>query len=291
MVVGNSHASAFWVAALDAQTTRLAPGSRTAVGLGPNTEPIEWMTLLVDEREPPTPANSEIRKDWKDDYGELVSEIAAETESADVVVVVWRGFQVDALALIEVGDPFDFFENGTDDGVDSDRTLVPFSAVEDAMKQRVEVDRLSLLLRAMPRERTVVLAPPPPLPVEAVRDRLIEGEWFRSQAAQLGFEPESMPLVDDQIRAKMWRVLCRCHEIVAAENGVRFVMPPDDVLADSGLRHPRFWGTDALHANPAYAARCLDALLSDEVMTSASVNSRIATLRHENAGENQGARA
>jgi hypothetical protein len=265
MVIGNSHAAMFWTAACASaqRDAQIRPITRRAL-VSPG-DPFEWSILGIDEAEALPISDQQDECNWRGDFDAVVSRIAAPAAEVDHVLVVWRGFQVDALALVVIGQMFDFLEQ-PDDRIAHGAAVVPLTMVTEALEQTLDVEQFVLLLQALPQLRATVLVPPPPLPGDEVRTRLTTAHdsWFKGRAEAAGYDMESVPLVPDPVRAKTWRVFARCYAKVAEASGVGFLMPPADAFAESGLRDQRFWGDDMIHANAAYATRCIEALLGEK---------------------------
>jgi hypothetical protein len=146
---------------------------------------------------------------------------------------------------------------------------VPRSAVEEALHKTLELelyrDLLSSLSEAVPSGRLLVLGPPPPLAGAVARERLAEAEWFskRREVAAFG-DPSTVPMVEDRVRHKLWRVLLQAHATIGEEFGAHFVPPPSSSFGDDGTLRPEYLSEDAQHANPEYGrlylARVLEVL-------------------------------
>ena len=225
-MIGNSHAAVFWIAACasaqkDAQNQTDNPeGARIA------RRPIRMVNPGIDEAAAVPISDQQDECNWRGDFDAVVSRVAAAAAEVDHVLVVWRGFQVDALALVVIGRMFDFLEQPEDRIADC-ATVVPLTMVTEALEQTLDVEQFVKLLQALPQLRATVLVPPPPLPGDEVRARLTTSHdsWFKERAEAAGYDMESVPLVPDPVRAKTWRVFARCYAKIAEASGVGFLMP------------------------------------------------------------------
>jgi hypothetical protein len=100
--------------------------------------------------------------------------------------------------------------------------------------------------------RLCFLAPPPPLPEIAVRERMPNEAHFVAVAGQLGIDLSNVPLVDQGVRLRLWRVMIDGYRQVADANGADFVGPPPEAADADGLLRRSFWNFDVTHANPEY---------------------------------------
>ncbi len=138
--------------------------------------------------------------------------------------------------------------------------LIPCSVVDAFVRQRLEQnDRLRELLAECVGRRLPVgmLIPPPPLPEEAVRERLAHGPHFVKVLEQLGETAADVPIVPDPVRQRLWTLMADTYRTFAEENELHILVPPDDAFDGLGMLASSYWGQDPTHANGAYGAAVL----------------------------------
>jgi hypothetical protein len=273
VVVGQSHVAAVWEASLR-ESRRSGPVARVElrrITCGPLDEALWEVTLRLASQAidgvTRGPGIENIESDWRRDWQTHLERMTASAAQAGAAAVLWKGFQIDALALVLVGFPFDVL---LDDGAaDLRSTLVPRSAVEEALYEMLELDLYRDLLGSLSEVvspgRLLVLGPPPPIAGTLARERLVEAEWFSTRSRLAGFaDPSAVPMVEDRVRHKLWRVLLDVHATIGAEFGACFVPPPFSSFGEDGTLRPEYSGKDAHHANPDYGrlylAEVLEAL-------------------------------
>ena len=68
----------------------------------------------VGEAEASPISNQQDDCDWRGDFDVVLPWITVAAEEVDDVLVVWRGFEVEGLALVVIGRMFDFLEQPED---------------------------------------------------------------------------------------------------------------------------------------------------------------------------------
>jgi hypothetical protein len=187
--------------------------------------------------------------------------LAGLLEEADHVAVQWDGNQMNARCLISGGEDFDVILPGADGAgrspVDS-LEIVPYAVVEEfsraSLAHRPELARIMELCRSGRPRRLAILGPPPPLPTAAVRERLAAEKFFVQRATQLGVPLEEVPLVQDDVRCRLWQILSNGYRAFAVGHGAVFLESPSAAVDESGLLKEEFWGPTATHANSHYGA-------------------------------------
>ena len=281
LIIGQSHAAALWAGALrggseDAKPHGTAPLRCRRYPFDPIAGPLWEVTLSLatpqaDRVTAGPPQLQDEEGEWRKDWDGHVRMFAARAAEAGAAAVIWKGFQLDVLALVLVGPSFDVVLDGAHQVPGT--TLVPRSAVEEALYELLEMELYRDLLQAfvdvLPGGRVAVLAPPPPIAGSFAREHLAGGDWLRTKVERLGLDdPSTVPFVDDSVRHKLWRILLQVHESVAAEFGATFVPPPAESLSADGTLRTEFVREDAQHANAEYGAlylaKIVEALRSSE---------------------------
>ena len=196
---------------------------------------------------------------WYEPLVELV-------EAADCIAVQWGGGWMGHRALIARGAEFDVMlpESATDQEQIVGE-VIPYSAVAEFAWSKISgngrVARLMDLCEEVRPRKLAILGPPPPLPTEAVRERLPDSRWFVDRAQELGIRLEDVPIVGDATRIKLWRVMYDVYRMFGAQHGATLLEPPASVFDTSGALRSEFWGNDVLHANAEYGWRYLERVL------------------------------
>jgi hypothetical protein len=184
------------------------------------------------------------------------------------IAVLWQGSHLSTQMTFAVGSEFDVVLPGECNGpVPAGAEVIPYAAVEELMRTPLEMDpafRAAIALLGSPpfEGKVSFLAPPPPLPIEAVRERLTVEPFFTEKAQQLGLDLTAVRLVPDRIRVKVWKILVSVYGALADRYGARLIAPPSEAADEMGLLAPEYWGGDVTHASPAYGRLYLEKILS-----------------------------
>jgi hypothetical protein len=145
--------------------------------------------------------------------------------------------------------------------------VVPYAAVEELLWGTLAKDpafsaAFALIGSAPAASKLSFLAPPPPLPIEAVRECLEVEPFFAQKAAQLGVELKTVKLVPDTVRAKVWKVLLGVYKALAQRYGAPLILPPTAATDAAGVLARDFWSGDVTHANADYGRLYVQTILS-----------------------------
>lgn len=188
----------------------------------------------------------------------------SEAAAAAYVFLLWWGNQVNLRALLQVGPPFDVVLPTDTEAPEPEAELVPCSAVEAYVRKSLAGDGVlpDVLAQAHEHGSSVCfLAPPPPLPSEAVRDRLAQSPHWMPVLDELGLRAADAEIVADRVRVRLRALLLEEYESFASDHGASFLLPPQEATDDAGLLREEFWSTDVSHANPLYGVLYLRQLL------------------------------
>jgi hypothetical protein len=205
---------------------------------------------------------------WLDQPEGHLEDAAPLFEGMDYVLVLWRGEQLSVSVTFAFGPEFDVVLPGErDEPTPAGVELVPYAVVEETMLAAFDSDpafRAALGFLSSPRwaDKLRFLAPPPPLPVEAVRERLAIEPFFVEMARNLGIDLAAAPLVPDRVRVKVWKVFLSVYESLAGRYGCRLIPPPGESADERGTLAPAYWGHDVTHAGVEYGRLYLEKILS-----------------------------
>jgi hypothetical protein len=182
------------------------------------------------------------------------------------VVLMWGGNQMNLRSLLADGPPFDVIlptTVGEPEVVEGAR-IIPCAAV-----RRYVGDQLAAAGDLEPAiaaasdagAATLFLGPPPPIPADAVRQRLGDSPHFVGIMKQFGISPGDAPIVPDAVRQRLWRLLTDTYEGYALDHGMTFLGPPEESFDDRGMLDAPFWGADATHGNADYGSRYMTRVL------------------------------
>lgn len=180
--------------------------------------------------------------------------------------LIWEGSQVTVHGLLLEGPRFDVILPADRDRVaDPGVELIPCSAVESQV--RAPLDRDEQLSELIDRgieggARVWLMAPPPPLPEPAVRQRLGSEPHFAARLGELGLAAADVPVVAEAVRVRLHTLLLGVYRQFAADRGAEFCPPPARVADRAGLLLPACWGKDITHGSAAYGAAYLEELLA-----------------------------
>jgi hypothetical protein len=179
--------------------------------------------------------------------------------------VLWRGNQLSIRATLLDGPEFDVvLPSDLDRPADPRVEVIPCSVFQSIVRTSLADDRvLGDLISASRRSgaRLWMLAPPPLLPDQAVRDRLAQQPQFVARLSQFRRAPDDVRLVPSRVRARLRSLLLDVYSDFAIKQGVGFVPPPMESSDDAGMLLPKYWGTDVTHGNAAYGAAYLREVL------------------------------
>jgi len=183
------------------------------------------------------------------------------------VVLMWGGNQMNLRAMLATGPPFDVILPPALGEADyaPDSVLVPCAAVVAYVRNRFDgnAELGDVLATTGPlNAKCLFLAPPPPLPGTAVRERLRDEAHFIRVMKELGVDAATVKLVPDAVRQKLWVLLISTYQALAAEQDSAFLPPPAGTTDAHGMLDERFWGVDATHASAEYGMRYMDEVLS-----------------------------
>jgi hypothetical protein len=187
-----------------------------------------------------------------------------EAAASPQVFLLWWGNQISIRALIAIGPPFDVVLPSDTDQPNPAAEIVPCSAIQRYVRGSLDNDGLlpDVLTRAKAHAAELCfLAPPPPLPRHAIRERLAQSPHWVDVLDELGLSAADAPIVPDRIRARLNTLLLDVYESFAASHGATFLAPPDGVVDEMGMLREEYWGNDASHGNPAYGALYLEKVL------------------------------
>lgn len=160
-----------------------------------------------------------------------------------------------ALALVELEEPFDFLLPGRSDlAVDPARSLVPFAAIEGLLRRRL-ARSLQIIgaLRDLAGGRLVVIESPPPIGDDA-HIRHWSGPWFREHFG------EDWKVVPPTLRYKLWRASSAIYAEACRRHGIVFAPAPATVMVDGMFLRPEGWPENATHGNAWYGERVIAAV-------------------------------
>jgi hypothetical protein len=217
--------------------------------------------LVVTTRRP----DGSERKSPKVSLAELAGQIGP-----NHVVLAWGGNQMNVRALLATGRPFDFVLPGSDatPQPDPDVELIPCAVIGSYVRQRLDDNEMlgQLLDRATGTDTPVtVLGPPPPLPEDAVRQRLSDSPHFVGVMEKLGMVASEVPIVPDPVRGRLWVLMITAYRTFAEHRDLDFVEPPAATIDGRGMLASPYWSTDATHANADYGALVMEAILRSTV--------------------------
>ena len=179
------------------------------------------------------------------------------------------GGMMDSRAMIAGARSFDVVVAGAPHrAVSSDTEVIPSVIPTELVRHTLRDSSTHLvaavdLCRRMEARRITLLAPPPPLPGAAVRDRLGHGPVWPERLAEMGVGAEDVPLVPDGVRHRLWLLSVSAYRDVADELGVEFIAPPAEAQDPQGMLREEFWRDhDAVHANGAYGTLYLQKVRS-----------------------------
>jgi hypothetical protein len=181
------------------------------------------------------------------------------------LALVWWGNQMNVRALLCDARPFDvvLVSDGPTPLAQS-AELIPCSVVEACVRQSLGHEGTLARIIAGARERGAkvsLLGPPPPLPEEAVRERLAMSPHFIKLMEHTKWSPRDAPVVSDQVRRRLHTILLRVYESFAREHGADFLPPPSDVVDADGMLDSLYWSSDVTHANAEYGAKYLQGVI------------------------------
>jgi hypothetical protein len=166
--------------------------------------------------------------------------------------------------IIESGPAFDFVSSELptlplcDGAILVPQALVEarFAALKASLRSAVE------FLKAGCTEQISLLGTPPPKGDYAKLRSLICGEpVFRERAEEMGLDPSLVPLTSPTVLLKLWALHQRLRRQVAEDFGLRFVEAPAAGQNDQGFLKEEYWRADVTHANHAYGALVLAAIV------------------------------
>jgi hypothetical protein len=200
------------------------------------------------------------RREWQGTLTDVVTQ-----SDLTHLFILWRGNQLSIRATLLDGPEFDVvlpsdLDRPPDPGVE----VIPCSVFQTIVRTSLANDRdLGDLISTSHRSgaHLWMLAPPPLLPDQAVRDRLTQQPQFVARLSQLGLAPDEVRLVPSRVRARLRSLLLDVYSDFAAEQGVGFIPPPMASSDDAGMLLPEYWGPDVTHGNAAYGAAYLRELL------------------------------
>jgi hypothetical protein len=190
-------------------------------------------------------------------------------DEMDHIVVLWPGAQLSTHMTLAIGPEFDvILPDERDRSVPTGVEIVPTGAVEELIWATLEKDPIYRAASALIGSSHAVgklsfLAPPPPLPIEAVRERLAVEPFFTRKAEQLGIDLTMARLVPDCVRVKVWKVLVSVYKALAEQHGARLILPPTEAADEIGTLASDYWSNDVTHANRAYGRLYIEKILSN----------------------------
>jgi hypothetical protein len=156
--------------------------------------------------------------------------------------------------------------------VDAGTELIPCSAVESFFKTTLQREEMLSLLIGRGKElgaKMWLMAPPPPLPGPAVRERLEKEPHFAARLAEIGLTGADVSLVAEPVRVRLHTLLLGVYRRFAEERGAGFCPPPARVVDESGLLRAQFWGTDITHGSADFGAAYLEEIVGTAVASDA----------------------
>jgi hypothetical protein len=194
-----------------------------------------------------------------------LAELAAQIDPGRIVLA-WGGNQMNVRALVATGRPFDFLLPGSEAAPRPDPAveLIPCAVIDSYVRQRLEANETlrPLLDEAAGRGTPVsVLGPPPPLPEEAVRQRLSDSPHFVGVMEKLRTSASEVPIVPDPVRERLWTLMTGAYRTFAEHHGLDFLEPPATTIDGQGMLGSPYWGADATHANAEYGALVMDTVV------------------------------
>jgi hypothetical protein len=197
--------------------------------------------------------------DWCRDPGAFRHKLSPLLADAGHILIHWLGAELTGKLTVQIGPPFDFLMPGEADEP-APGTVVPYAVVDhwlESMFMRPQptmtFETLWEIIAPYAQERKVTfLGPTPLLPTVVLRERLRTHPGLVALEERLQVDLESVPLVNDRVRTKTWQALLTVYRRVAERCQSRFIPPPQDALSRDGTLAPRYWGSDAVHANHEY---------------------------------------
>jgi hypothetical protein len=181
-------------------------------------------------------------------------------DNARIAIMVLGGNEIPISALIAKGSEFDVVLGDIpEDDRPPSAEIVPCSAVSMHFRKALFCTEHTEFVEQCQRRgtRTALLGPPPQLPTEAVRERLLGEEFFRDKLEELGLTPTDVRLVPDAVRNRLWRLQTGTYRSFAAEHSLSFIPPPESTKDSNGMLAPTYWGSDVAHPNAEYGAQYL----------------------------------
>jgi hypothetical protein len=168
-----------------------------------------------------------------------------ELDPEDLVLSMIGGNQHAVFSLIQHPQPFDFFEPGLNDAVESGLRIIPYRTIEQVFAEGMQKDLKAITTLQKSTAAHVVHIIPPPPKADAGYIRQFHEAVFAEGVATRGVSPASL-------RLKFWKLQARVLERQCKAAKVDILLPPAATLDDEGFLASKFYANDATHANSAY---------------------------------------
>lgn len=160
----------------------------------------------------------------------------------DHLVLAFGGTEHNIIGMIEGEPKFDFLWPPFDD-YDTQRTLIPASAIEEMLGLRLQGGvKRALQVREMFDCPAYALAPPPPF--RAIDEKTTLPKAF-SSLLEAGIAPAP-------IRRKLYAMQCAVMKSQYEDIGIRLIAAPNRTCDEDGFLKRKFWGRDPTHGNRHY---------------------------------------
>jgi hypothetical protein len=199
--------------------------------------------------------------------------------ACDTIILLPAGGRLVAGAQV---NPYDAFAVIEESGSDVDYTaesaaqVVPLTVIREAFRrtlaQGVIREPLDAVLEWAHRTSrigsntptVILLAPPPPQDPLEVRRKWPQSVDFASRLQGMGVAPDAVRLTESTTMQTVYAVLLRTYAELADNLQVAFMPPPlDKVTAPDGSLKMEYASHDFVHANSAYGAVYMEAVLRE----------------------------